>query len=382
MIAPVTDIEVIKTPEGFRALQQDWHSLWNRAKGQHHESFAACWLSWECVAKPMGRSLRIIAARRDGRLVAVWPLVRSREHLWTVLRPLSPGSPDHTSVLVDPHYASYELMKAMWCFVRKRCPSDIVLLDYVDCESHLFQVAISQPGLMEATESPYAVARLSLEADWDSFVSSLGTLSKKKPGALRRRLEQQGMVEVRILGPQDSNENTRMIDWMLVQKRDWADRMQKKGAWLYSKEFRNYLVALVNHPSDCDADVIARVMVLTLNHTPIAANMIGLGKDSMLGIMAGFDRQHANYAPGAITTEAWVRWALEQQRDFDLGVGSEAFKSYWSKGNIVVSSRIQIAQSSWGRVAFAIREGRRRLLAFRTRIFHQWNQRRSPAARG
>jgi CelD/BcsL family acetyltransferase involved in cellulose biosynthesis len=382
MIAPIKDIEVIKTPEGFRALQQEWHSLWNRAKGQHHESFVACWLSWECVAKPLGRSLRVIAARHEGRLVAVWPLVRSREHLWTVLRPLSPGSPDHTSVLSDPHYASYELIKAMWCFVRKRCPSDIMLLDYIDCESHLFRVAMSHPGVMEATESPYAVARLSLEVDWNSFASSLGTLSKKKPGALRRRLEQQGTVEIRILGPQDSDENTRMIDWMLVQKRDWADRMQKKGAWLSSREFRNYLVALVNHPSDRDADVIARVMVLTLNKTPIAANMVGLGKDSMLGIMAGFDRQHANYAPGAITTEAWVRWALEQQRDFDLGVGSETFKSYWSKGNIVLSSRIQIAQSPWGRVAFAIREGRRRILAVRTRIGHPWNERRSPAARG
>src|SRR5882762_1785836 len=81
--------------------------------------------------------------------------------------------------------------------------------------------------------------------------------------------------------------------------------------------------------------------------------------------MAGFDRQHAKLAPGAIATEAWVRWALEHKRDFDLGVGSESFKRYWSKGNISVASSIQIAQSAWGRVAFAIRDGASKLSAIR-----------------
>jgi CelD/BcsL family acetyltransferase involved in cellulose biosynthesis len=365
MNAPVEDIEVIKTPESFQALRSEWQALWSRSKGRHHESFATCWLTWDCVAKRMGRSLRIITARRDGKLIAAWPLVRTRKRLWTVLRPLSPESADYTTVLVDPDHASDRLMESMWRAAQEQCASDIFLLPYVDRESHLYRLAVAHSGLMTTKEHPCAIARLSREANWESFAASLGTLSGKKPGALRKRLERQGKVDVRILGPEDADENVRMIDWMLSCKRDWAERVHKKGAWLYSKVFRDYLIALANHPPEGDGDPCARVMVLALDDAPIAANMVGLGKESMLGVMAGFDRQHAKLAPGAITTEAWVRWALEHKRDFDLGIGSESFKPYWSKGNYAVASSIQIAQSRWGRVAFAMHDVANKLSAVR-----------------
>lgn len=366
MIVQGGDIEVIKTPEGFQALRDEWHALWSRAKGRYHESYVACWSSWNYVAKPKGRSLRIIAVRRDGRLIAVWPLVRSRDLLWTVLRPLSSGSSDYTTVLVDPVHASGKLVESIWHVASEQCASDIILLDYVDHGSHLYRLGMAHKGLMTAKESPYAVARLAREADWESFAASLGTLSGKKPGVLRRRLERQGKVGLRILGPEDADENARMIDWMLAHKRDWSERVQKKGKWLYSKAFRDYLVALANHPCERDAEAAGRVMVLTLNDVPIAVNVIGLGTESVSGVMAGFDPQYAKHAPGAITTEAWVRWALEHRRDFDLGVGYESFKPYWSKGNTALVSRIQIAQSAWGRVAFSIKEGIRKLQAIRT----------------
>src|SRR3954463_15499618 len=92
-------IDVINTHEGFHALREQWHELWVRAKGEHHESFMVCWLAWSRVAKPAGRSLRIVTVRRNRRLIAVWPLVRSRHRIWTVLQPLSSESADYTTVL-------------------------------------------------------------------------------------------------------------------------------------------------------------------------------------------------------------------------------------------------------------------------------------------
>ncbi|MEZ2352670.1 GNAT family N-acetyltransferase [Caballeronia sp. RCC_10] len=368
MIAPAYRIDIIKTTEEFHALADEWQALWRRAGGRHHESFVTCWLSWERVAKPIGRSLRIVAVRRDERLIAVWPLVRSRNRLWTVLRPLSPESADYTTVLIDPEHVSVELIESIWRAALERCPSDIFLLPYLDHDDTLFRLASSHQGLMTSKAHPYAIARLSREKDWESFAASLGTLSGKKPGALLRRLERQGKVEMRILGPGDQEENARMIDWMLACKRSWAERVDKKGAWLYSQAFRDYLVALANHPADSDGRPYARVMVLMLDGAPVAANMVGLGRSIMLGVMAGFDRDHSKLAPGAITTEAWVRWAVENGMDFDLGVGSETFKPYWSKGNMSAASSIQIARSSWGRVAFAVNDGISKLAALRAEM--------------
>lgn len=368
MNAPVDGIDVIKTPERFQALHSEWRELWHRAKGRHHESFDVCWLVWDGVAKLKGRSLRIITVRREGRLIAVWPLVRSRNRLWTVLRPLGPDSADYTTVLVDPGHASDDLIESIWIAAQQRCASDIILLPFLDCDSHLHRLAMAHDGMVKHKQDPYAIARLSREADWESFTASLGTLSGKKPGALRRRLERHGEVGVRLLGPDDTDENTRMIDWMLESKRNWAERVDKKGEWLYSKIYRDYLVALANQRVEGSEGACAKVMVLSLDGAPIAVNMIGLGTRSVLGVMTGFDRQHAKLAPGAIATEAWVRWALERKSDFDLGVGHESFKPYWSKGNLSLVSSIEIAHSAWGHVAYAMRNGVSKLSAIRADI--------------
>ena len=275
------------------------------------------------------------------------------------------GLADYTTILVDPEHSSDKLIESIWFATRKQCASDLILLPFLDCESHLYRLAMEHDGLVTHKEDLCAAARLSREVNWESFAASLGTLSGRKAGALRRRLERQGKVDVRVLGPEDGDNNVCMIDWMLASKRDWAERVDKKGQWLYSSIYRDYLIALANQKNKGDEEACARILVLSMNDAPIAVCMVGMGKQSLLGIMNSFDRQHAKLAPGAIAMEAWVRWAIEHGSDFDLGVGSETFKPYRRKGNISRVSSIEIAHSAWGRVAYAMRDGASRLSAIR-----------------
>ncbi|MDR5828097.1 GNAT family N-acetyltransferase [Caballeronia sp. LP006] len=351
-------IDLIKSPDEFEALHKEWDELWTLADGRHHESFAVCSLVWRHVAKPAGRSLCIITARREERIVAIWPLVRSRNRLWNVLRPLSSESADYTTVLTDPAYASPDLSQSIWQAARDLGKGDIVLLPYVDCKSELYRLAAEHPGIMLAKEHPYAVAKLSEVNCWEEFVIGLGKLSGKRPGQLRERLEREGKFEVCILGPHDREENARMVDWMLARKREWGERVDKKGSWLWEETFRNYLIELLNH---CHPLACAKLMVLKLDGEILAVNMIGLGAKSMIGLIASFDKRFGTFAPGAVSTEAWVRWAIEQRLDFDLGIGAETFKPYWSRGNTAMVCSLQLAQTNWGRVAFAI-SGAQRML--------------------
>jgi CelD/BcsL family acetyltransferase involved in cellulose biosynthesis len=349
MIAAAEEVEIIKTPERFQAVSSDWDALWRRAKGEHHESYATCWLIWEHLAQRDGQALRIITVRRHGLLVAVCPLIRKWSRLCYTLRPLGQGAADYMALLLDPDHAADDLARAIWRAMLKRCASDIIVLPYVAHTNPLYRLAMTHPGLVAATEHPRAVARLSLESDWDSYTASVGKLLGKTPGTLMKRLKRQGDVDLRILGPRDVEENARMIDWMLASKRDWAERSNKRGEWLYSTIFRDYLVALTNRTGASEGEASARIMVLTLDGAIVAANLIGLGKDSALGLMNGFDQRMAKFSPGGVVTEAWIRWAVDHKCDFDLGVGTEPFKPYWSKGNIQAVSNIRIARSAWGR---------------------------------
>ena len=155
---------------------------------------------------------------------------------------------------------------------------------------------------------------------------------------------------MRVLGPDDADENARMVDWMLACKREWADRVGKKGEWLYSKEYRNFLVDLLNQRH---GEVLARLLVVSLDGAVVAVNMIGLGKSCINGIIGGFDPKRRKLAPGSVAMEACIKWVFEQGFDLDMGIGPENFKGYWSRDNFTAVWSMQIANTRWGLLAFA-----------------------------
>jgi CelD/BcsL family acetyltransferase involved in cellulose biosynthesis len=358
MNAASAQLQVITTAVEFEALRGEWDALWSKANGRHHQAFTVCWLCWLRVAAPRARKLCIIVLRENGRLVAIWPLVSYRKLLWTVLRPLSPEAADYTSVLVEPGPSASRLIEQMWFAVCRQCDADIILLPYLSVASSLHGLASNHGRVMVAKQHLSAVAKLSSEPDWATYCASLGTLSGKKPGALQRRFAKQGDLQMRVLGPNDADENTTMIDWMLARKREWADRVDKKGEWLYSAEYRNFLVDLLNQKQ---GETLARLLVVSLDGVPVAVNVIGLGARCIDGLIGGFDPLHAKFAPGAIAMEAWIKWAFEHHYDFDLGVGLETFKGYWSRENFTAVWSMQIANTHWGRLAFVADKLRRTL---------------------
>lgn len=137
---------------------------------------------------------------------------------------------------------------------------------------------------------------------------------------------------------------------MLACKREWADRVGKKGEWLYSKEYRNFLVDLLNQRH---GEVIAHLLVVSLDGAAVAVIMSGLGKSCTSGVIASFDPKHGKFAPGSIAIEECVKWVFEHGFDIDLGIGPETFKGYWSRNNFTAVCSMQIANTRWGRIAFA-----------------------------
>lgn len=357
MDEPGLRLDIVSNPVEFRALEPEWNELWSRAEGRHHQAFAVCWLCWTKVAQPRGRKLCCITLREQGRLVMVWPLVVYRKLWWTVVRPLASESTDYTNILVQDGPTALKAVPRAWDVVQKRCGADIILLPFLNADSRLFELASSKRGVMTKAVHPVAVAMLRGEADWNTFSSSLGRLFENKPGALERRLSKKGDVRIRFLGPEDGEENARLVDWMLESKRQWADRADKKGEWLYSVEYRNFLVALLNQT---DSEVIARLVVVSLDGAPLAVNIFGLGKTCVDNLIAGFDPAYSRQSPGAIATEHCVKWALEHHLDLDFGAGSEKHKGYWSRDNILTMCSMQIANSRWGLLAFQGENLRRR----------------------
>ncbi len=82
---PVCDLAFVSDRAGFDALEAEWNALFERA-GRSTQLFQRFnWLWHWCnhyLADPQapgrGSRLAIVTARREGRLVMVWPLVSER----------------------------------------------------------------------------------------------------------------------------------------------------------------------------------------------------------------------------------------------------------------------------------------------------------------
>ncbi|MGF6570627.1 CelD/BcsL family acetyltransferase involved in cellulose biosynthesis [Paraburkholderia sp. GAS333] len=352
MAAGTTEIVVVSNPADFQSLQAEWDELWNEANGLHYQAFSVCWSCWTEVAKPQGKNLRCIVYRENGKLLLVWPLVSHRRLLWRVLNPLTPGTIEHTSMLVAQGSHTRRAIASAWEAALKRCGGDALMVPYVGVGTALHQHASRHARVMTASSDVAMIATFPRDVDWDTFCVSLGPFEKKRPGARLRKLSKEGELVARRLGQEDSDSFDRWVDWMMERKREWASRKGMASTWLAGSTYRNYLIALLN---STDAQSKGHLYVLTLDGVPVAATIVGMGKTCMTGLMGAFDQSYAKFEPGQIVREMAIKDAFDLGLDIDLGVGTERFKAYWSRQNIVSNESFEIAASPVGVLAFHVK---------------------------
>jgi CelD/BcsL family acetyltransferase involved in cellulose biosynthesis len=312
------------------------------------------------MAKPRGQRLHCIVYRENGELVLVWPLVSHRRFFCSVLEPLTPGTAEDTRILAAA--GATAALDAAWQAATRDCRADIFSVPYVAKDAALYDLASRHAGLVAARQDVSATALLRKEADWPAYCNTLGTLSKKKPGARERRFEKEGVLQIRALEAADTQAHAQWVDWLLARKREWAERAEKDGPWLYSQAYRDLLVSLVD---GTHTQPMAIIFVMTLDGMPVAASIMGLGLTCVNGLIGAFDARFSKFAPGSIMVERCVKWAWENRMDLDLGVGTEDFKAYWSRGNVLPNTSFQIATTQWGKMAFHARNLAKKLVDMR-----------------
>ncbi|MFL9922564.1 GNAT family N-acetyltransferase [Paraburkholderia fungorum] len=172
-----------------------------------------------------------------------------------------------------------------------------------------------------------------------------------------RRLGRAGKMDMREIDL-SAEDRAVWIDWILEKKREWAERVDKRGQWLYAPGYRDFLVALAD---PTEGDVMLRLFAVELDGIIIAATTLGIGKSCHYYLMGSFLNEHAKYSPGTILNEFVIKWCADRKTNIDFGIGTESFKAYWSQGNAFQSPSVQIANSLSGRLYFTAKKGVRRL---------------------
>jgi CelD/BcsL family acetyltransferase involved in cellulose biosynthesis len=258
-------------------------------------------------------------------------------------------------LVADGPAASVAIAEA-WRAATRLCGADVLFLPFVRGTTRLYELASAHRGIIDVKQNVSWMAMLRDEPDWETLCKTL-----KFNGSRERRLAKQGQLDIRMLDLADG-EYFIWVNWILSHKRDWAERYDKKGSWLYSPAYRDFLVGLLE---SAGGEPVARIFVLELNKTVIAAAMLGIGKGCHYYMIGTFVQRLSKLSAGTILIEYLVKWCLERGMDLDFGIGKEEYKAYWSRGNVKPAFSFQIANTRWGKFYFRSKDAARTLLNIR-----------------
>jgi CelD/BcsL family acetyltransferase involved in cellulose biosynthesis len=361
--SPVSSVEVVTDSVRLRALADQWSALWSRSPGVGlFQSFEYCLDAWELVEEPRGHQLACVAGWRGDQLVAVWPFVTYRNRLWRHARQLVASGVELHEMLVDETLDRAEWVQQAWRALTAHSRPDVVDVSFFD-ESATAPVLRSLAAHAVETGDVASVSvKLRDEGDWDEFYNSLSKSYRKDFAKSRRRLEALGAFELAVCEAGDDRISS-LVDWTLAQKRKWAEHTGKKGEWLYSDHYRAFLEHQLAARGKGARNVL---LVLTLDGELLATQIGALSKGRFEAVIAGFNAEYDKFSPGARLNEAMIRWAWEQGADCDLGAGSEPYKTFWSRGQVVSITTRRMAVTWRGVGAFALRRAVQRVRRRRT----------------
>ncbi len=351
------DFSFVRDRAGFDALEEEWNGLFERA-GRSAQLFQGFnWLWHWCnhyldrpEASGRGAQLAIVTARRKGRLVMVWPLVRSRAGGITKLSWMGEPVSQYGDVLIDEVADADAILRGAWKFIVSHSGADVVLLRKVRADAAVAPLLPSVGGIAtEKLEAPYLdLASAPSFAEYEKRYSSGARRNRKRQ---RRRLEERGAVEVEAWthGARASELARMAIDL----KRVW---LAERG--LVSAAFAD------NRIGDFFADVTlggvrpagCRVLALTCGGAPVALEIGLTCKDRAAIHVIAYDRAYEKAAAGALLMEESIRRSCEAGlATFDLLAPAAPYKADWADGTVEVCDWVlplTVAGHIYGRVYF------------------------------
>jgi len=347
---------ILQTEVELVSIKAEWDRLWVESEAEYFLSHAAILESWNIIHRPQGARLCCAIAMDGERLVGVLPLILNRRWAWSVASTCTPHASECCDMIVKRQPGSSELAIALLRKAIEIARPDSVYLDYVLGGTHL-DIAIRANRWLRIDETwsgAVPVAVVHGETDWTSFAKALNRKYQTNVARASRRLNEQGTVTFEVLPETPAS----LIDWLFEHKRKWSDRTDKRGQWVFSDYYKEYLGALW-------ASGWSRYLTFTLrlNGVLIALKLIAINTTTVSPVIITYDYDYRQFSPGNVLDEWMFKYLFDNYRTADgrfldviFGTGTEKFKSYWSRDNTVPVTSFLMATSRLGATAIRTRE--------------------------
>jgi CelD/BcsL family acetyltransferase involved in cellulose biosynthesis len=341
---------ILTSADELMSIRSQWDRLWAEAGAEYFLSFSSVCESWNRIHRPQGAALRCAVVCDQHRLLGVLPMILRRRRWWKIAGSCGPGSAEGCDMLIERSTESNAIACPLLTKFLLLARPDYVDFEFVPLGCALESAIQSIPGvhIIETWDNNIPYADLKAERDWTSYTRSLSKSYQADCARCSRRLNEQGRVTFEVV----RGMYTPLIDWLFEHKRKWSERTNKRGEWVFSRYYQEFVNTLFA------SDPGFLVFALRLDEIPIAVKLMAINTKSASLIIIAFDEKYQRFSPGNVLDESMMRYVFENYRsadgshlDITFGPGMERFKLHWSRGHVhpVRSYRIVASGRAWAK---------------------------------
>lgn len=301
--------------ETLEALEGEWRELLPRC-AYGPVFLSPTWLRTWWAEFGEGRELVLLAARRDGKLAGILPLMRDGSRL-----SFAGDSEvcDYMDVIAE-RGAEGEVLASCLQALSEEPWDDITLWAVREDSASLaaLDACCAEAGVKPARDIEDTCPQLELPGDWETYLEALGKKDRHELRRKLRKLPQGGVVALEVLDAPDVIDAA--MDEFLWQH---TESRTDKAAFMteqMERFFRNVVRALA-------AEGLVEMVFLTLDGKRVASVLCFRGEDEVLLYNSGYDPAYAGLSVGLLSKALALQRAIEQgKRKFDFLRGHEHYK--------------------------------------------------------
>ncbi len=331
------EIEVVSSESALPPLFDEWRSLQLRA-GRWlftDPAFFQAW--WDIQGRAGGQTLHVVTGRRQGRLVALAPLVIVRRYGLRILEWPGADVLDYGDIILDGDVDCAEI----WRAVRRSRKYDLALLRsvHLDCSCRR---TIADFGHPIRTKTLYY-----FNNDWASgeawFNQQLSPKKRKRLRHMERQLAkcEQVSFNVHTVGRAPHAVMRSMVE----QKTAWAAHNGKTGLF----DDPPSAAALLTRFADAAGELgNLHLSWLSRGEQIIAVHFGFVHRNVLYYYMPSYDMAWARCSPGSLLLARLVAWCSDSKLSgLDFMQGSDPYKASFANSRVTVED-FSFARSTRG----------------------------------
>ncbi|MDB6014869.1 MAG: family N-acetyltransferase [Gammaproteobacteria bacterium] len=364
---------ILTSADELMSIRSQWDRLWGEAGAEYFLSFSSVCESWNRIYRPQGAALRCAVVCDHHRLLGVLPMILRRPRLWKIAGTCGPRSAEGCDMLIERSTESHAIASALLTKFLLLARPDYVDFEFVQvgCALESAIQSIPRVHIIETWDNNIPYATLQAERDWTSYTRSLSKSYQADCARCSRRLNEQGRVTFEVV----RGMYTPLIDWLFEHKRKWSERTNKRGEWVFSRYYQEFLNTVFS------SDPRFLVFALRLDEIPIAVKLMAINTNSASLIIIAFDEKYKRFSPGNVLDESMMRYVFENYRsadgshlDITFGPGMERFKLHWSRGYVHPARSYRIVTSGRAWAKTRLKQAIAKVLTSNARALTRWER--------